>query len=97
MSSAQIVLWVYIALVVVGGVMGFVKAGSKVSLVASLISAAVLAMFATDAFPIDKAWIALLPLLAMFFMRYVKTKKFMPAGLMVVLTGFTLAALFMVR
>ena len=97
MSSAQIVLWVYIALVVVGGVMGFVKAGSKVSLVASLLSAAVLALFATDGLPIDKAWMALVPLLAMFAMRYVKTKKFMPAGLMIVLTIAALAALFMVR
>ncbi len=85
------VLWVYIVLVLVGGVMGFVKAKSKVSIIASTISAAVLALFALDKFPFRYHVVILALLLAMFLMRLVKTKKFMPNGLMVGLTIVTLA------
>jgi uncharacterized membrane protein (UPF0136 family) len=36
-------------------------------------------------------------LLLVFVMRYVKTKKFMPAGLMIVVTAITLALRFFLR
>lgn len=97
MTSAQIVLWVYIVLVVVGGVMGFVKAGSKVSIIASAISGAILAFFAVGMLPMAYVWIPLLLLLVMFVRRYMVTKKFMPAGLMIVATAAVLVALFILR
>jgi uncharacterized membrane protein (UPF0136 family) len=84
---ATIVLWVYIALLVAGGVMGFVKAGSKVSLITSLIFAAALALFAAGILPWRWGADALLVvLLVVFIARYFKVKKFMPSGLMIVLT-----------
>ena len=36
------VLWIYIVLLLVGGLIGFLKAGSKVSLITSAVSAAAL-------------------------------------------------------
>ena len=85
------VLWVYIVLLLVGGVMGFVKAKSKASIIASTISAAVLALFALDKFPFKNCVIVLVFLLVMFAMRLAKTKKFMPNGMMLAMTGVTLA------
>lgn len=91
MSSGQIVLWVYIALLLAGGFMGFVKAGSKASLIASSIFAAVLALFALGFLPFQYHLIVLAILLFFFGKRYLKSKKFMPSGLMVFLTIVALA------
>jgi len=77
--------------------MGFVKAGSKVSLIASAVSAAVLALFATGVWPLRFLWIVLALLLVMFIRRYGVTRKFMPAGLMIVLTVAILVAQFVLR
>lgn len=76
----------YIALLIAGGLVGFIKAGSKASLIASSIFAVVLAMFALEIFPFRYHLIVLGVLLVFFGKRYMKSKKFMPAGLMVVLT-----------
>ena len=87
-----IVLWIYIVLLVAGGVMGFVKAGSKPSLIASTVFAAALVLCQLQI--LRPAWVVdlLLGLLVVvFIMRLVKTKKFMPAGLMVILTVACLA------
>lgn len=93
----SIILGVYIVLLVVGGVMGFVKAGSKVSLVTSLIFAAALAICAFGGVPRGLAIAHGLQvvLLAVFIARYVKTKKFMPAGLMIAVTAVALVAEFL--
>jgi uncharacterized membrane protein (UPF0136 family) len=94
---ANTILWIYIALLIVGGVMGFVKAGSKVSLITSVIFAIALALFAGRVLPWPPgADVLLVLLLVVFLIRYTKTKKFMPAGLMVVLTVATLALRFLV-
>jgi len=86
------VLGIYIALLLVGGVMGYMKVGSKVSLVTSLIFALALAIFGftgiAHGFQVVLALLA--GLLVVFIVRFVKTKKFMPAGLMVAVTGITL-------
>ena len=34
--TAQIILWIYIGLLVGGGMMGFIKGGSKISLISSV-------------------------------------------------------------
>ena len=86
------VLWIYIVLLVIGGLIGFLKAKSKVSLIMSVAFAAGLSLCAADV--IFKAYVAdilLAALLVVFAMRLAKTKKFMPAGLMLLVTIITLA------
>ena len=89
--SSNAILWIYIILLLVGGLIGFLKAGSKVSLIMSTAFAAALILCALDI--IFKAYVAdilMTALLLVFAMRLAKTKKFMPSGLMLV---FTIAAL----
>ena len=90
--SANKVLWIYIILLVIGGLIGFLKAKSKVSLVMSVAFAAALSLCAARIiFQPYVADILLVALLAVFAARLVKTKKFMPAGLMLVITICALA------
>ena len=95
MTTAQIVLWIYIVLLIAGGLMGLIKAGSKASIIASSIFAAVLAVFALNLIPFRYCWIILFVLLLFFGKRFVKGRKFMPSGLMVVLTLACLIALYL--
>jgi uncharacterized membrane protein (UPF0136 family) len=86
------VLWIYIVLLVIGGVIGLLKGKSKVSLVMSVCFAAALVLCATRIiFQPYVADLLLAALLVVFAMRLAKTKKFMPAGLMLVITILTLA------
>jgi len=86
------VLWIYIVLLVIGGLIGFLKGKSKVSLIMSVAFAAALILCARGIiFQPYVADILLTVLLVVFAMRLAKTKKFMPAGLMLVLTLATLA------
>jgi len=85
------ILWIYIVLLLVGGLIGFLKAGSKVSLISSAVAAAILiiasirGLFQPGARQIIID-IVLAALLVVFAVRLTKTKKFMPSGLMLVLT-----------
>ena len=85
------VLWIYIVLLLVGGLIGFLKAGSKVSLITSAVSAAALilttipGLFAAR-FARNLAEVIMAALLVVFAIRLSKTKKFMPSGLMLVVT-----------
>jgi uncharacterized membrane protein (UPF0136 family) len=89
---ANTILWVYIVLLIIGGLMGFLKAGSKISLITSAVFAVALALFATGMLPwAPGADILLLVLLVVFAIRFAKGKKFMPAGLMIILTLAALA------
>ena len=90
------VLWIYVVLLLVGGLIGFLKAGSKVSLITSAVSAALLILTAipglfTPALARGLADGIMAALLVVFAMRLAKTKKFMPSGLMLVITGVALA------
>ena len=95
--SPNTVLWIYIVLLLVGGLFGFLKAGSKVSLITSSVSA-VLLMLTTlrsvfqPAFRQTAAEIIMAALVVVFTIRLAKTKKFMPSGLMFALTVAALAA-----
>ena len=81
------VLWIYIVLLVVGGLIGFLKAGSKMSLITSVSFAAILSLCATGIiFQRYVADIVLAFLLVFFAVRLSKSKKFMPMGFMLVLT-----------
>jgi uncharacterized membrane protein (UPF0136 family) len=90
------VLWVYIVLLVIGGLIGFLKAGSKVSLMTSAIAAALLIIATIPSLlqPGARQILAnciMAALLVVFAVRLTKTKKFMPSGLMVVLTVVAMA------
>lgn len=86
------VLWVYIVLLVAGGLVGFFKAKSKASLIASCAFAGVLILCAIGVISQRHAADIVLAILLVFFAhRLGKTKKFMPNGLMVVLTLAALA------
>jgi len=90
--SPNKVLWIYIILLVIGGLIGFLKAKSKVSLLMSVSFAAALSLCAAGIiFQPYVADILLAALLVVFAMRLVKTRKFMPAGLMLVITIAALA------
>jgi uncharacterized membrane protein (UPF0136 family) len=92
------VLWIYIVLLLVGGLIGFLKAKSKVSLITSAVFAAILILttlrnvFQPD-FALGLANITLVVLLLAFTVRLAKTKKFMPGGLILVATVAVLAVL----
>lgn len=86
-NYANLVLWIYIVLLVVGGLIGFLKAKSRVSLIMSVAFAALLSLCAAGVvFQYYVADILLAALLVVFAMRLAKTKKFMPAGMMLVVT-----------
>ena len=86
-NFANTVLWIYIVLLVVGGLIGFLKAKSKVSLIMSVVFAALLTLCAAGiVFQYYVADILLAALLVVFGIRLTKTKKFMPSGLMLILT-----------
>jgi len=86
------VLWIYIVLLVVGGLIGFLKAGSKMSLITSVSFAAILSLCAAGIiFQRYVADIILAFLLIFFAFRLSKSKKFMPMGFMLVLTLAALA------
>ena len=90
--TQNLILWTYVVLLVVGGLIGFLKAKSKVSLIMSVVFAAALSLCAAGVivqpYAID---VLLAVLLVVFGIRLAKTKKFMPAGLMLIVTLATLA------
>jgi uncharacterized membrane protein (UPF0136 family) len=95
-NFANLVLWVYIVLLLVGGMIGFLKAGSKVSLITSAVFAALLVLTTVPrlfdpGFAQMLATIIMAVLVIVFAMRLAKTKKFMPSGLMLVVTAVALA------
>lgn len=89
----------YGLLAVIGGVIGYTKAGSKVSLISGIVSGILLIVGAAlygsgNPAGLLLAQIVTLVLVIVFIVRLVKTRKFMPAGLMVIAGVITLIALF---
>jgi uncharacterized membrane protein (UPF0136 family) len=95
-NFATKILWIYIVLLLIGGLIGFYKGKSKASLITSAVFAAVLALttvpgvFQTG-FALGLANTAMAVLLVVFAIRLAQTKKFMPSGLMLVVTALALA------
>lgn len=83
-------LWIYIGLLLIGGIIGYLKAKSQISLITSLVFAALLALCAIGLF-IPGVEYALLGILALVFcVRFMKTRKFMPSGMLMSITLLTL-------
>ncbi|HEV3166841.1 MAG TPA: TMEM14 family protein [Isosphaeraceae bacterium] len=94
----QIALGIYALLLACGGVMGYVKAGSKPSLVAGLASAclAILSLVVAAFQPtlgLGLGAVLALLLLAIFGARFLKSRKFMPSGLLLVVSLVMVALL----
>ena len=86
-NLANTVLWVYIVLLLLGGLMGFLKAGSKMSLIMSVCFAVILILCNIGVIPDPRvADLVLLFLLVFFAVRLTKSKKFMPNGMMSIIT-----------
>ena len=86
----ETILWIYIVLLVLGGLVGFLKAKSRISLVTSVAFGIVLGICAVGILPIQVSW-GILSFLALFFLlRFLKSRKFMPSGMMTLLTFVTI-------
>ena len=88
--NIQITDWmivlVYAVLMGLGGWFGFKKSGSKPSLVAGVLSFAVLVV----AYFIQEIWVAVATsglLSLVFFLRVSKTRKLMPSGMLLVISA----------
>jgi uncharacterized membrane protein (UPF0136 family) len=97
-NSFVIVLWIYIVLLLAGGLMGFLKAGSKISLITSAAFALPLILCATKVIPPFPTAPIIVGVLALVFgIRFAKGKKFMPSGFMLLLSAVTAVALWLLR
>jgi uncharacterized membrane protein (UPF0136 family) len=93
---ANTVLWIYIVLLLVGGLIGFLKAKSQISLIASAIFAALLVLTTLPGLFQPRAALGIsnvimIIIVVVFAFRLAKTKKFMPSGMLLVLTIVALA------
>ena len=96
--NEKIILWVYSTLLLFGGVMGFVKGKSKVSLIMALVFSVLIDLCSVNVINaphLPKILIGVLILV--FAMRLAKTKKFMPSGMMLVVSALALVALLLVK
>lgn len=89
----------FAGLVLIGGLIGFKKAKSKASLIASVVSTLALTycywFSHQSALPgLKLAFILIGVLEGIFIVRLLKTKKFMPSGLMLILCGIEQSILF---
>lgn len=97
-TVANYIVLVYGFLLIAGGVIGFLKAQSKASLIAGGVSG-VLVLVAGFLMLSAVSWATFLAigitflLTPVFAMRFVKTKAFMPSGMMLVLNEITLVIL----
>ncbi len=88
MLVAKIAIIVYGILAIAGGIIGYQSAKSKVSLISGTISGVLLLIGGIASF-FEQNWgiilgaIVAAVLVVVFIVRLVKTKKFMPAGLMI--------------
>lgn len=90
-TIAPWIVLLYAVTVLAGGVVGYLKARSKPSLISGLVSGLALLVAGVIAFQqysvgITLAMILAIALLIIFAIRFRKTNKFMPAGLMATLS-----------
>ena len=97
MSLAKIILSIYGILMLGGGVMGYVKAHSKPSLIMGIISGILIFIGVYLLGTNVKAGMTLVTavsalLTGVFFLRLLKTHAFMPAGMLLLLSAAVLIA-----
>lgn len=86
MTPFHLVLWCYLGLLLAVGLVGFLKAGSRASLVASALLGLPLALAALDGFgagastQVARIWVQVL--LVIFTLRAMAARRFWPHGLM---------------
>ena len=100
MTPITILTFIYGALALVGGLIGYQQARSKMSLISGSISGVLLIiagvlLVQNNSVGLWLSKIISLILVAVFVSRLVKTKKFMPAGLMVIVGVATFIASFL--
>ncbi|WP_375473933.1 TMEM14 family protein [uncultured Nostoc sp.] len=98
MNLGIVAAFAYGILAIVGGVIGYIQAKSRVSLLSGSISGLLLILAAYFQLQ-GQTWGAILALLVtavlvvIFAFRLIKTRKFMPAGLMTILGLLALAVM----
>jgi uncharacterized membrane protein (UPF0136 family) len=99
MNFSIAAVFAYGILTIVGGIIGYMQANSKVSLISGIICGLLLVI--AGFFQLQgQAWSTILAnvvtgiLVVVFAVRLAKTRKFMPAGLMVLLGMVTLVVSF---
>jgi len=91
MNMPALIVYVYAVLVLVGGVIGFVKAGSRPSLIAGILGGLALltagwGISRGRVWGLQVALALILGLLVFFSIRYGRSRAFMPGGLMAILS-----------
>jgi uncharacterized membrane protein (UPF0136 family) len=91
MDGVKIYFFVFGALTIVGGIIGYVKAGSLPSIIAGTVTGVLLIIAATllsdhRAVGMATALVVSLLLAAQFVPKFIRTGKVMPAGLMSILS-----------
>lgn len=95
MTPKEILLLVFAAVLLAGGMMGWVRAKSVPSVVSAAVFALVLVLVGSGAVRVPwLAEITLALLASVMGVRWAKSKKFMPAGLIAVLAAVVLALQF---
>ncbi len=100
MQITALMVWVYAAVVLLGGVMGWVKARSKASVYSGLTFGVLLilcglAMWDGRRIGLTTATGIAVALTVIMGVRFAKSKKFMPAGLMAGLSAVMVVVLVM--
>lgn len=95
MNTPALIVLVYAVLVSLGGVMGFVKAKSLPSLIGGEVGFVALAvagygLYRSQPWGLPLALVLIVALMVFFAVRYVRTRAFMPGGLMAILSLFAL-------
>jgi uncharacterized membrane protein (UPF0136 family) len=91
MQNTAIEIWVYGVMMILGGVMGYVRVGSKASLLSGVglglgLLASGYGAWRGSGNSVVAAEIIALLLLVLFAIRYAKKRRFMPAGMLAVLS-----------
>jgi len=91
MENAAIEVWVYGLVMMLGGIAGFVRVGSKASLISGVGFGLVLLVTGFGVWrgsqeSLLAAIVVALLLVVLFAIRYVKKRRFMPAGMLAVLS-----------
>jgi uncharacterized membrane protein (UPF0136 family) len=98
MQTAAIIMWVFGALVLLGGILGWVKARSRASLISGLAFGVLVllcgyAIWLGRRFGLQAGAGISLALAVIMGRRFVATKKFMPAGFLAFLSAVAALAL----